>query len=220
MKIAYVLYPDFTALDLVGPYEVISRWPDAEVHFVASSLEPVRCDAGLTVIPTDTPDTVPQPDVIVVPGSGNPVPVLSDQVLVDWLRAAAPGCQWTASVCTGAGLYAAAGLLEGKKTTTHWGFRDNLRAMGVEVVGDRVVWEGTHVSGAGVSAGIDMALRLVSLLEGDELAKRIQLTLEYAPEPPFHGAGSPHGAAPALVAGMREGYARSQTQAPREPLRR
>jgi putative intracellular protease/amidase len=124
VKIAYVLYPDFTALDLVGPYEVISRWPDAEVHFLSRSLEPVRCDCGLTVIPTDTPTSLPDPDLIVVPGSGNPVPVLDDQLLIEWLRAAAPGCQWTASVCTGAGLYAAAGLLEGKKTTTHWGFRD------------------------------------------------------------------------------------------------
>ena len=134
MKIAYVLYPDFTALDLVGPYEVISRWPDAEVHFLARSLEPVRCDCGLTVIPTDTPDTLPDPDLIVVPGSGSPVPVLSDEVLITWLREAAPRCQWTASVCTGAGLYAAAGLLEGKATTTHWGFRDNLKAMGIKVV--------------------------------------------------------------------------------------
>src|ERR687885_2407181 len=190
MRIAYVLYPDFTALDLIGPYEVISRWPEAEVHFVASSLEPVRCDAGLTVIPTDTPETMPQPDLIVVPGSGNPVPVLSDQVLIDWLRSAAPGCQWTASVCTGAGLYAAAGLLEGKKTTTHWGFRDNLRAMGVEVVADRVVWQGNHISGAGVSAGIDMALALTDRVHGRELAESLQLVIEYDPQPPF-AAGSP-----------------------------
>jgi transcriptional regulator GlxA family with amidase domain len=190
MKIAYVLYPDFTALDLVGPYEVISRWPEAEVHFVARTLDPVRCDAGLTVIPTDTPQTMPQPDLIVVPGSGNPVPVLSDEVLIDWLRRAAPGCQWTASVCTGAGLYAAAGLLEGKKTTTHWGFRDNLRAMGVEVVGDRVVWQGNHVSGAGVSAGIDMALSLTDRVHGRELAESLQLLIEYDPQPPFAG-GAP-----------------------------
>src|SRR3954447_1971766 len=88
MRIAYVLYPDFTALDLVGPYEVISRWPDAEVHFVARSLEPVRADRGLTVLPTDTPGTLPDPDLIVVSGSQNPVPVLSDRVLIDWLRAA------------------------------------------------------------------------------------------------------------------------------------
>jgi putative intracellular protease/amidase len=104
MKIAYVAYHDFTALDLVGPYEIISRWPEAEVHFVARSLQPVRGDRGLTVIPTDTPQTLPDPDLIVVPGSENPLPVMSDQVLVDWLRAAAPRCQWTASVCTGAGL--------------------------------------------------------------------------------------------------------------------
>ena len=190
MKIAYVLYPDFTALDLVGPYEVISRWPDAEVHFLARSREPVRCDAGLTVIPTDTPESLPDPDLIVVPGSGNPVPVLDDHVLIEWLRAAAPGCQWTASVCTGAGLYAAAGLLEDKKTTTHWAFRDNLRAMGVEVVGDRVVWQGNHISGAGVSAGIDMALALTDRVHGRKLAESLQLAIEYDPQPPFD-TGSP-----------------------------
>jgi transcriptional regulator GlxA family with amidase domain len=191
MKIAYVLYPDFTALDLVGPYEVISRWPDAEVRFVARSLEPVRCDAGLTVLPTDTPENLPDPDLIVVPGSGNPLPVLDDDVLIDWLRSAAPRCQWTASVCTGAGLYAAAGLLDGKKTTTHWGFRDNLRAMGVEVVGDRVVWQGNHISGAGVSAGIDMALALTERVHGRELAESLQLAIEYDPQPPFD-SGSPN----------------------------
>ncbi len=190
MKIAYVLYPDLTALDLVGPYEIISRWPDAEVHFLARTLDPVRCDAGLTVIPTDTPETLPDPDLIVVPGSGNPVPVLSDDVLINWLRSAAPGCQWTASVCTGAGLYAAADLLKGKTTTTHWGFRDNLRAMGVEVVGERVVWQGNHVSGAGVSAGIDMALSLTERVHGRKLAESLQLVIEYDPQPPF-ASGSP-----------------------------
>jgi transcriptional regulator GlxA family with amidase domain len=194
MQIAYVVYPDFTGLDLVGPYEVISRWPGADVHFVASSPEPVRADRGLTVIPTDTPDTMPQPDLIVVPGSQNPVPVLSDEVLIGWLRDAAPRCQWTASVCTGAGLYAAAGLLEGKKTTTHWGFRENLRAMGVEVVEDRVVWQGTHISGAGVSAGIDMALALTDRVHGRELAESLQLLIEYDPQPPFD-SGSPDKAA-------------------------
>jgi transcriptional regulator GlxA family with amidase domain len=190
VKIAYVLYPDFTALDLVGPYEVISRWPEADVHFLARSLDPVRCDCGLTVLPTDTPESLPDPDLIVVPGSGNPVPVLDDEVLIGWLRAAAPNCQWTASVCTGAGLYAAAGLLDGKKTTTHWGFRDNLRAMGIEVVGDRVVWEGSHISGAGVSAGIDMALALTERVHGRKLAESLQLVIEYDPQPPFD-TGSP-----------------------------
>ena len=185
MKIAFVVYPDFTALDLVGPYEVISRWPDAEVHFVSSSSEPVRCDSGLTVIPTDKPSTLPDPDVIVVPGSGNPLPVLEDRKLVEWLRDAAPKCAWTASVCTGAGLYAAAGLLGGKATSTHWGFRDYLKALGVRVVPDRVVWEGTHVSAAGVSAGIDMALELTERVHGRDIAEALQLIIEYDPEPPF-----------------------------------
>jgi cyclohexyl-isocyanide hydratase len=108
----------------------------------------VRADRGLTVIPTDTPESMPNPDLIMVPGSENPLPVMQEEVLVGWLLTAAPRCQWTASVCTGAGLHAAAGLLDGKSTTTHWAFRDNLRAMGVDVVGDRVVWQGNHVSGA------------------------------------------------------------------------
>jgi len=190
VKVAFVVYPDFTALDLVGPYEVISRWPGAAVHFIASSPEPVRTDRGLTVIPTDTPESLRDPNLIVVPGSGNPLPVIEDEVLLDWVRAAAPNCDWTASVCTGAGLYAAAGLVEGKTTTTHWAFRDNVRAFGVDVVEDRVVWQGNHVSAAGVSAGIDMALALTGRVQGRELAKALQLVIEYDPQPPFD-SGSP-----------------------------
>jgi transcriptional regulator GlxA family with amidase domain len=185
VRIAFVVYPDFTALDLVGPCEVISRWPGAEVHFVSSASDPVRCDNGLTVLPTDTPSLLPDPDLIVVPGSGNPLPVFDDTVLVEWLRQAAPNCAWTASVCTGAGLYAVAGLLEGKSTTTHWAFRDYLKALGVKVVPDRVVWEGTHVSGAGVSAGIDVALSLTERVHGREVAEALKLIIEYDPEPPF-----------------------------------
>jgi transcriptional regulator GlxA family with amidase domain len=185
MKIAYVLYPDFTALDLIGPYEVISRWPGAEIYFLASSPGPLQTDYGLTVVPTDIPETLSDPDLIVVPGSGNPLPVLDDQVLLDWLRAEAPGCQWTASVCTGAGLYAAAGLLKGKKTTTHWAFRDVVRAYGVDVVEERLVWQGSHISAAGVSAGIDMALSLTHRVHGSELGKALQLAIEYDPQPPF-----------------------------------
>jgi transcriptional regulator GlxA family with amidase domain len=190
MKIAFVLYPRFTALDLVGPYDVISRWPDAEVHFLAATLDPVRTDRALTVLPTVTPSGLPDPDLIVVPGSETPLPLLEDQALIEWIRAAAPGCRWTASVCTGAGLYAAAGLLVGKRTTTHWGFRDNLRAMGIDVAEQRVVWDGTHISGAGVAAGIDMALALTERVHGRALAEALQLAIEYDPEPPF-ATGSP-----------------------------
>jgi transcriptional regulator GlxA family with amidase domain len=190
VKIAYVLYPAFTALDLVGPYEVISRWPDADVHFLATSLEPVRADRGLTVTPTDTPATLTDPDLIVVPGAEDPLTVLDDEPLIAWLRETAPRARWTASVCSGAGLYAKAGLLAGRPTTTHWAFRDAVRAMGAEVVAERVVWDGTHVSGAGVSAGIDMALALTARVHGEELAKALQLGIEYDPQPPF-ASGSP-----------------------------
>jgi transcriptional regulator GlxA family with amidase domain len=190
MRIAYVLYPGFTALDIIGPYEVTSRWPDAEVHFLATSLEPVRADMGLTVTPTDTPATLPDPDVIIVPGATDPVAVMSDEPLLDWVRSAAPQAQWIASVCTGAGIYAAAGLLDGRRTTTHWAFRENLRAMGIDVVADRVVFDEPFVSGAGVSAGIDMALALTARVHGEKLAKTLQLAIEYDPQPPFD-SGSP-----------------------------
>jgi transcriptional regulator GlxA family with amidase domain len=216
MKIAYVLYPDFTALDAVGPYEVTSRWPEAEVHFVASAAGPVKTDCGLTLMPTDTTESLTDPDLIVVPGSGNPLPVLDDKVLINWLAATAPGCQWTASVCTGASLYAAAGLLDGKKTSTHWAFRDVVRAYGVEVVPDRVVWQGNHISAAGVSAGIDMALALTERVHGPELAKALQLLIEYDPQPPFD-SGSLEKADPATKRRAMEvltaGYSRIEVVA-------
>jgi transcriptional regulator GlxA family with amidase domain len=216
MKIAYVVYPDFTALDFVGPCEVISRWPDAEVHFVASASGPVRSDLGLTVIPTDTTESLTDPDLIIVPGSTNPLLVLGDQVLIDWLSMTAPKCQWTASVCTGASLYAAAGLLEGKKTSTHWAFRDVVRAYGPEVVPDRVVWQGNHISAAGVSAGIDMALTLTERVHGPELAKALQLLIEYDPQPPFN-SGSLEKADPSTkrlaMKVMTEGYSRIEVVA-------
>jgi transcriptional regulator GlxA family with amidase domain len=216
MKVAFVVYPDLTALDIVGPYEIISRWPDAEIHFVSSAAGPVKTDRGLTLIPTDTTESLTDPDLIVVPGSGNPLPVLDDQVLIDWLAATAPECQWTASVCTGASLYAAAGLLEGKKTSTHWAFRDVVRAYGPEVVPDRVVWQGNHISAAGVSAGIDMALTLSERVHGRELAEALQLVIEYDPQPPLD-SGSLEKADPATkrlaMKILTEGFSRIEVVA-------
>lgn len=190
MKIAYVVYPDFTALDLIGPYEVISAWPDVELHWVATTTGPVSSDRGLRVLPTTTPDGLPDPDVVVVPGSSQPLGPLGDEVLLDWVRRVAGRAQWLASACTGAGVYGAAGVLAGRRATTHWGFRENLKAMGVDVVADRVVFDGPFVTGAGVSAGIDMALALTARVHGEELAKAIQLGIEYDPQPPFD-EGSP-----------------------------
>ncbi|HEU4702721.1 MAG TPA: DJ-1/PfpI family protein [Conexibacter sp.] len=190
MKIAYVLYPDFTALDLIGPYEVISVWPDVELHWVATTPGPIRTDHGLAMLPTATPADLPDPDVVVIPGSSKPLGPLKDELLLDWVRAVAPTAQWLASACTGSGVYGAAGVLRGRRATTHWGFRENLKAMGVEVVPDRVVFDGPFVTGAGVSAGIDMALALTARVHGDELAKAIQLGIEYDPQPLFD-AGAP-----------------------------
>ena len=190
MKIAYVVYPEFTALDLIGPYEVISLWPDVELHWVATGAGPIRSDHGLAVMPTATPADLPDPDVVVIPGSSKPLGPLGDEALLDWVRSVAPRAQWLASACTGAAVYGAAGLLKGRRATTHWGFRENLRAMGVDVVADRVVFDPPFVTGAGVSAGIDMALALTARVHGEELAKAIQLGIEYDPQPPFD-AGAP-----------------------------
>jgi transcriptional regulator GlxA family with amidase domain len=198
MRIAFVIYPGFTALDLIGPYEVLSRWPGADTRFVATQTGPVRADMGLTVIPTDTPATLPTPDVVVMPGASDPLKVLEDAALVEWTRQAAASAKWMASVCTGAGVFAKAGLLEGRRSTTHWGFRDNLKAMGVEVLENRVVFDPPFVSGAGVSAGIDMALALTARVHGDELAQALQLGIEYDPEPLFD-AGAPDKASPSTV---------------------
>jgi putative intracellular protease/amidase len=211
MQIAILLYDGVVALDAVGPYDVLKLMPSADVRLVAASAGEVATDGPLRLIAAEVIGDVPRPDIVVVPGGPGAVAASRDEHVLDWLRAAHEHTRFTTSVCWGSELLGAAGLLRGRQATSHWLVRDELGAHGAIAVDERVVVCGRIVTSAGVSAGIDMALRLVSLLEGDELAKRIQLMLEYAPEPPFHGAGSPHGAAPALVASMREGYARSQT---------
>jgi transcriptional regulator GlxA family with amidase domain len=204
MKVACVLYENFTALDLIGPYEVIGGWPDAEMHYLAMSDAPVASDHGLTVTPTDTPATLPAPDVVLIPGSSRPLEPLADQALLEWVRGAAESATWMTSVCTGTSIYAAAGLLAGRRATTHWVFREPLAAMGVgvEVSTDRVVFDGKFVSGAGVSAGIDMALALTARVHGDEIARQIQLAIEYDPQPPFD-SGAPEKASPEILAATR-----------------
>jgi transcriptional regulator GlxA family with amidase domain len=190
MKIAFVLYPEFTALDLIGPYESISRWPEAEIHFLATSMDPVSTDQGLQMLPTDTPETLRDPDVVVMLGSEKPLGPLDDEALLQWVRDVAPDATWMASACTGSLVYGTAGLLEGRRATTHWGAREILSGMGVDVATERVVFDGKFVSGAGVSAGIDMALTLTAREYGDEVAKALQLAIEYDPQPPF-SSGSP-----------------------------
>jgi transcriptional regulator GlxA family with amidase domain len=184
-QIAFLLYPDMTALDAVGPCEVLARLPGAEVKFVASTPGPIPTDAGMVLTADSSLDDVPSPDIIVVPGGPGTLPALEDTAAVNWLRDAHETSTWTTSVCTGSLLLGAAGVLSGKRATTHWILRDMLGRFGAQAVAERVVVEGKVITAAGVSAGIDMALRLAAAEAGEDEARALQLVIEYDPEPPF-----------------------------------
>jgi putative intracellular protease/amidase len=186
-QIAIVVYPGFTALDFIGPYEVLHRLPDAEVRFIWHEPGPIAADSGVLVIgATHSFDETPSPDVILVPGGPTTVEHARDEKLLDWVRTAHQTATWTTSVCSGSVILAAAGLLDGKRATSHWAALPILKTLGVNAVGDeRVVHEGPIVTSAGVSAGIDLALWLAGQIGGEERAKAIQLSMEYDPQPPF-----------------------------------
>jgi putative intracellular protease/amidase len=191
MKIAILLYEGFTALDAIGPYEVLSRLPGAEVTFVAARAGVVTSDTGfLKVTATRGIDEVAEADIVLVPGGPGDMDVVTHEPTLEWLRRMHEKTTWTTSVCTGSLILAAAGLLRGVRATTHWAWLDELRARGAEPVKARTVESGKIVTAAGVSSGIDMALRLVQRIAGDDLARGIQLGIEYDPDPPFD-AGSP-----------------------------
>ncbi|MEU6523253.1 DJ-1/PfpI family protein [Streptomyces sp. NPDC046924] len=203
MQIAIVLFDRFTALDAVGPYEMLCRLPGAETVFVAQRPGPVRNDRGdLALVADHGLDDVPAPDVVVVPGGPGQTAQMENGTLLDWLRAADAASTWTTSVCTGSLLLAAAGLLEGRRATSHWLALDSLAAFGAEPTGERVVTDGKFVTAAGVSSGIDMALTLVGRIAGDAHAQAVQLGTEYDPQPPYD-AGSPRKAPAALVDKLR-----------------
>jgi putative intracellular protease/amidase len=186
MLITIPLYDRFTALDAVGPYEVLCRLPGADVVFVAEDAGPVRTDTrALTLVAERALADVDACDVVVVPGGPGTREMLEPQPLHDWLRAIDATTQWTTSVCTGALLLGAAGLLDGLEATTHWSALDTLATLGARPTERRVVPQGRVVTAAGVSAGIDMALWLAAQIAGDEVAKAIQLGIEYDPQPPF-----------------------------------
>jgi putative intracellular protease/amidase len=198
MQIAIPIYERFTALDAIGPYEVLSRLPGAKVTFVAREAGPVRTDNGMLALHADAAlSDLPSPDVVVVPGGLGTRDLLGDEEFLGWLRSAHEMSQWTTSVCSGSLLLAAAGIIEGLDATTHWAVRDVLDHLGAHYVEDRVVEHGKILMAAGVSAGIDMALTLAARIAGDEIAQTIQLYIEYDPQPPFD-SGSPS-KAPASV---------------------
>lgn len=203
MEIAVLLFDRFTALDAVGPYEVLSRIPGARTLFVADRTGPVTTDLGSLALPaTATLDEVTRPDVVVVPGGPGQIAWMGDTRLVDWLRTVDTTSTWTTSVCTGSLLLAAAGLLDGRRATSHWLALDQLPAFGARPTGERVVFDGKYVTAAGVSAGIDMALALAGRIAGGGIAQAIQLGIEYDPQPPY-GAGSPATAPVPVVAALR-----------------
>ena len=187
MQIAVVLYPGFTALDFIGPYESLRNVPDAEVRFVWHEPGPVAADSGVLLVgATHSFDETPSPDVILVPGGPATMEHARDERVLEWLRRADETSTWTTSVCSGSVLLAAAGLLEGRRATSHWSCLPVLKAYGVTPVGDeRIVHEGKLVTAAGVSAGLDMGLWLTGQLAGEARAKAIQLVIEYDPQPPF-----------------------------------
>ena len=198
MEIAILLFSGFTALDAVGPYEVLRSVPGATVKFVAAETGAIRTDVGSLAIVADYKlAEVVSPDILVVPGGPGQAALMKDGKILDWVRQVHAQTKLTTSVCTGSLVLAAAGLLEGLRATSHWLALDELRRYGAEPSTERVVRAGKVITAAGVSAGIDMALRLVALECGDGVAQSIQLGIEYDPQPPFN-AGSP-GKAPAVI---------------------
>jgi transcriptional regulator GlxA family with amidase domain len=203
MNIAIPIFDRLTALDAVGPYEVLSRLPGAKVQFIAATTGPKRTETEMLALHADrTLEELPEPEVIVVPGGYGTRPLMSDERMLAWLRHAHAHSQWTTSVCTGALLLAAAGILDGLEATTHWLAMDHLAEHGAIPVSRRVVRQGKVITAAGVSSGIDMALVLAAEIAGEAYAQAIQLGIEYDPQPPFD-AGSEAKAPPEIVALVR-----------------
>ncbi len=197
MRIGCLLFPRMTQLDLTGPYEVFTRVPGAEVLLLWKTLEPIEADSGLRMLPYATLRDCPPLDIICVPGGPGVNALMEDEEVLAWLRERAADARYVSSVCSGSLVLGAAGLLRGKRATSHWGARDLLTAFGATPAQGRVVRDGNLFTGGGVTAGIDFALTMVAEVAGSDVAKGIQLQIEYAPAPPFD-AGTPE-TAPAEV---------------------
>jgi transcriptional regulator GlxA family with amidase domain len=199
MQIAILIFEKLTALDAIGPYEVLRSVPGWKVKFVGPEKGHVRTDCGALGLSADYAlDEVSAADMVLVPGGKGNRPLLEDETVLSWLREMDAQSKWTTSVCTGALVLGAAGLLEGKKATTYWPFLEQLREYGADPVGGRFVEDGKTITAAGVSAGIDMAFHLVGQEAGPEVAQAVQLGIEYDPQPPFD-SGSPGKAAAPVV---------------------
>lgn len=202
LHIGFCLFPRFTQLDLSGPAQVLSALPGATVHYAWKSLEPVPTDAGFSIQPTVTFEACPPLDVVCVPGGPGQADVMTDEDVLGFLRRQGEGARFVTSVCTGSLLLGAAGLLEGHEATSHWAFRDQLAAFGAKPKAARVVRDGRCITGGGVTAGIDFGLALAAELTSEEMARAIQLAMEYDPQPPFE-SGSPEAAGPEITERVR-----------------
>jgi cyclohexyl-isocyanide hydratase len=203
IQIGILLYPNVTQLDATGPAQVLSRVPGAKMHMIWKTRDPVPTDAGFSIVPTTTFAECPQLDVICVPGGGGQVELMVDPETLEFLRKQAAKARYVTSVCTGSLVLGAAGLLKGYKSACHWAWRDMLKDFGATPVAERVVRDRNRISGGGVTAGIDFGLTLAAELAGEEVAKSIQLVLEYDPQPPFD-SGSPEKAGVERVKRIRE----------------
>lgn len=199
LAIGLLLYPDLTQLDLTGPFEVFARAPGAQVHLIWKTREPVVSDRGMAILPSTTFEACPKLDALCVPGGPGQIALMEDNDTLAFIRRKSAEVNLLTSVCTGSLVLGAAGLLQGRKATCHWGSLSQLALLGAEPVGERVVRDGNLITGAGVTSGIDFALSVVAALYGDEIAQAIQLQMEYDPAPPFD-CGSPRVASAEQVA--------------------
>ncbi len=198
-RIGMLIFPRLTQLDMTGPYEVLARLPNTIVDLVALSLDPVTTDRGMQIVPTVTYETCPPLDVVMVPGGPGQQDLMEDEAALAFLRKAAASAKYVTSVCTGSLVLGAAGLLKGRRATCHWAAIDHLVPLGAIPVREKVVVDGNIVTGAGVTSGIDFALTLAAILDGEPVAHEIQLQIEYDPDPPFN-SGSPKTASPQTLA--------------------
>ena len=210
-QIGLLLFPNLTQLDMTGPYEVFTKFPESDVHLVWKALDPVKAGGGMALLPSMTFEDCPQLDLICVPGGAGMNALLNDEETLDFLRGQAAGARYVTSVCTGSLVLGAAGLLKGKRATSHWMSHEMLAAFGCTPVAERVVVDGDVITGGGVTAGIDFALTVAGELLGAEAARKIQLGMEYDPRPPFD-SGSPDRADPQMVAAVREGASARQSE--------
>ncbi|WP_260580715.1 DJ-1/PfpI family protein [Sphingopyxis sp. PET50] len=183
--IVFLLFPGITQLDFTAPAQALSRMPGAILAGAAASRDPIATDSGFAILPTHDFASAPRADILCVPGGHGVVEALADPATIDFIAAQAAGAQWVTSVCTGAFLLGRAGLLQGKRATTHWGYTHLLPLVGAEWVDARVVEDGNVVTSGGVTSGLDFALTLIARLKGDAVAQAIQLAIEYDPAPPF-----------------------------------